>query len=102
MSLTHRCNRLFVLLAFAICVPAIAQSPDQTAPTPQIVTAKIRVDDLSMIIVPVSINGSGPYDLLLDTGSGKTIIDQKLARELGLPQAGESTVVGLWPQPGCR
>jgi hypothetical protein len=48
-----------------------------------------------MIIVPVSINGSGPYDFLLDTGSAKTMVDQKLADELGLPRAGEKTVVGV-------
>ena len=48
-----------------------------------------------MIIVPVSINGSGPYDFLLDTGCAKTIIDQKLADELGLARVSEKTVVGV-------
>ncbi len=95
MSLTHRFNRLFVLLAFATVVPAVAQVPEQTAPTPNIVTAKIKLDDLSMIIVPVSINGSGPYDFLLDTGAAKTMVDQKLADQLSLPRAGEKTVVGM-------
>ncbi len=95
MSLTHRFNRLFVLLAFATFVPAIAQAPEQTAPTSTHVTAKIKLDDLSMIIVPVSINGSGPYDFLLDTGSAKTMVDQKLADELGLPRVSEKTVVGM-------
>lgn len=95
MSLTHRFDRLSVLLAFATFIPAMAQVPEQTALTPNIVTAKIKLDDLSMIIVPVSINGSGPYDFLLDTGSAKTMVDQKLADELGLPRAGEKTVVGV-------
>jgi predicted aspartyl protease len=94
MSLTHRFNRLFVLLAFGTFLPAMAQVPEQTALTPNIVTAKIKLDDLSMIIVPVSINGSGPYDFLLDTGSAKTMVDQKLADQLGLQRAGEKTVVG--------
>ena len=48
-----------------------------------------------MIIVPVSINGSGPYDFLLDTGSSKTIVDHKLADGLGLPILGENTIVGV-------
>jgi predicted aspartyl protease len=95
MSLTHRFNRLFVLVAFATFVPAMAQAAEQTAPTTNIVTAKIKLDDLSMIIVPVSINGSGPYDFLLDTGSAKTMVDQKLADELGLALAGEKIVVGM-------
>ena len=95
MSLTRHFNRLFVLLSFAIFIPAMAQAPEQTAPATNIVTAKIKLDDLSMIIVPVSINGSGPYDFLLDTGCAKTIVDQKLADQLGLPRAGEKTVVGI-------
>jgi predicted aspartyl protease len=49
-----------------------------------------------MIIVPVSINGSGPYHFLLDTGCAKTMVNQKLADELGLPRVGgDKTVVGV-------
>jgi hypothetical protein len=33
-------------------------------------------------IVPVSINGSGPYNFLLDTGSNVTLVDRQLLREL--------------------
>jgi predicted aspartyl protease len=96
MSLIQRLNRPFVLLAFLTCLPAMAQVQDHTGPTPSIVTAKIRLDDLSMIIVPVSINGSGPYDFLLDTGCAKTMVNQKLADELGLPRVGgDKTVVGV-------
>ena len=94
MSLSRRFNRFFVLLALSTFIPAMAQVP-QTAPTTNIVTTKIKLDDLSMIIVPVTINGSGPYDFLLDTGCAKTIVDQKLADQLGLPRAGEKTVVGM-------
>lgn len=89
-----RFNRVFGLLAFAICLAAVAVARAQTEPTPWIVTAKMRVDDLSMIIVPVSINGSGPYDFLLDTGASKTMLDRKLADELGLTRVGEKTIIG--------
>lgn len=94
MSLIYGLNRLSVL-AFATFLTAMAQGPDQTASIPNIVTAKIRLDELSMIIVPVGINGSGPYDFLLDTGASKTIVDQKLAAELALPSVSEKTVVGM-------
>ena len=95
MSLPYRFNRLSALLIVAICVTSKATAQDQTGPTPRIVTAKIKLDDLSMIIVPVNINGSGPYDFLLDTGSSKTIVDQKLADELALPRVTEKTLVGM-------
>lgn len=42
----------------------------------------------SQIIVPVSVNGAGPYDFLVDTGNLITMVDPALASELGLkPQA---------------
>jgi hypothetical protein len=41
-----------------------------------------------MIVVPVTINGSGPFDFILDTGCTDSVIDQKLAAELSLPIAG--------------
>ncbi len=95
-----RFSQVSLLLICVSSLPTLAalattKVTGQTEPTPQIVTATITLDDLSMIIVPVSINGSGPYDLLLDTGSGKTIIDQKLADELGLPKVGERKIMGV-------
>jgi hypothetical protein len=41
-----------------------------------------------MIVVPVTINGSGPFDFILDPGCTDSVIDQKLAAELSLPIAG--------------
>jgi hypothetical protein len=95
MSLSHRFNCLFVLLAFATFIPALAQVPEQAAPAIDIVTAKIRLDDYSMIIVSVSINGSAPNDFLLDTGCANSIIDQKLAEQLTLPQVAQRKIMGV-------
>lgn len=95
MSLTCTFSRLLVLLTFAIPGPAASAAEDHTEPGRQLVTAKIKLDERSMIIVPVSINGSRPYDFMLDTGCAKTIIDQKLADQLGLPRTAEKTVVGV-------
>ena len=94
MSSINRFNRFLVVLAFAICASAVVAAQDQTEPTPQIVTAKIRLDDLSMMIVPVSINGAGPYDFVLDTGSSKTIVNRKLSEKLGLSLLGDNNFVG--------
>lgn len=40
----------------------------------------------SAIIVPVYINGRGPVNLILDTGSTLTCLDDSLAREFDLPR----------------
>src|SRR5215472_13856711 len=44
------------------------------------------------IVVPVSINHSGPYNFLLDTGTQMTMIDPALAAELHLAGTGEVSV----------
>ena len=95
MSRTGRFNYLLVLLTFAVSAFAIGAAQDHVEPAREPVTAKIKLDKRSMIIVPVSINGSRPYDFMLDTGCAKTIIDQKLADQLGLPRTAEKTVVGV-------
>jgi predicted aspartyl protease len=44
----------------------------------------------SMLIVPVKINGMGPFDFVMDTGSTVTILDGSLFRELGLKPDGNA------------
>ena len=85
----HFCQR-FVFLIISCSLPAIA------APAIPGVTARIRIMDDYMIVVPVTINGSGPYDLLLDTGSNNTMLDEKLADELALRRGHEDAVVRVW------
>ncbi|MHA2428196.1 MAG: aspartyl protease family protein [Candidatus Hermodarchaeia archaeon] len=42
------------------------------------------VNDTHMVGIPVSINGQGPFEFVLDTGAGGTVITPKLANELKL------------------
>lgn len=95
MSFFHSFASLSAVLAFTLGAPAFAAMPHQSQSTPAIVTARITLDNFSSIIVPVKINGSGPYDFLLDTGCSKSIVDQSLADELGLSRIGRKTVVGM-------
>src|SRR5215469_6260006 len=46
----------------------------------------------SQIDIPVSINGSRPYEFLVDTGSQMTIIEPSLAAELQLSPVGHAGV----------
>lgn len=39
------------------------------------------------LVVPVHINGRGPYSFVLDTGATLTCVDQDVASELSLPEA---------------
>ena len=40
-------------------------------------------------VVQVSLNGTGPYPFILDTGAPVTLVDSTLARNLGLPVVGQ-------------
>jgi predicted aspartyl protease len=45
------------------------------------------------LVVPVTVNGQGPYPFVLDTGATVTCVDAALAKELDLPE--RHGVVGL-------
>ncbi len=90
MSSIRHFGQRFVLLIILCSLPAIA-APEKTGGT-----AKFRIVNDYMIVVPVTINGSGPYDLLLDTGSNTTMLDQKLADELALRRGDEAPVARIW------
>ena len=95
MSLFGRSYRFFALACFTVCCSTAVVALEGVESADQGVTIGIRLNERSMIIVPVSVNGAGPYDFMLDTGCAKTIVDRKLARELSLPLVGEKTVIGV-------
>jgi predicted aspartyl protease len=47
------------------------------------------------IVVSVSINHSGPYNFLLDTGTQMTVVDVALAADLHLATTGNANVAGV-------
>jgi predicted aspartyl protease len=49
----------------------------------------------AVLLVPVYINGKGPYDFVLDTGATMTCLDQSLADSLRLPARFGQVGVGL-------
>ena len=55
-------------------------------------TTGIEVLDDGLVLVRVSVNGSGPHRFLLDTGGASTVVSDTLARDLGLMQAGSHRI----------
>jgi hypothetical protein len=53
-----------------------------------------RFVERSIVIVPVILNGSGPYDFVLDTAQQMTTIDPRVASELRLKLQGSAGVTG--------
>src|SRR5213593_2208651 len=86
-----RCAILIFLVALlASWTACVIQSPKdigvpaETAPGE--VNFELAPPNDAAIIVPVKINGQGPYKFVLDTGATFTCIDAKLVDELKLPE----------------
>jgi Aspartyl protease len=47
-------------------------------------------DGSTLALVPVTINGQGPFRFALDTGASKSLIDATLSDQLGLPVVGNA------------
>lgn len=46
----------------------------------------VAADERRRLTVPISIDGKGPYDFLIDTGAERTVISSELARHLALKE----------------
>jgi Aspartyl protease len=60
-----------------------------------VASLRLRLVQRSQIIVPVTINHSGSYDFLVDTGAQVTTVDPALATELHLKIEGTTGFVGV-------
>lgn len=61
-----------------------------TSSNPMTISLKIvrGQDNSTLAIVPVTINGTGPYDFIVDTGASISLIDKSLTLQLALPHTG--------------
>lgn len=89
------------LAALAGPAPAQPQQLRLDLPDPEAEPGSTQVatgrDKVSRITAPVTIDGRGPFDFLVDTGANRSCISQKLAESLQLasgPQMSVHTVVG--------
>ena len=92
---------LFCLLSPGCVVPSGVSpgSPSETAPGE--VGFELAGPNEAAIVVPVKVNGQGPYDFVLDTGATFTCVDRALAEELKLPEwSGPLGTVVLTPGEG--
>ena len=69
-------------VAVAIAAPAPAP-PDEAAGSTD--SLKMVLDASSRLTLPVMVNGRGPYNFLVDTGSERSVISRELAAVLDLP-----------------
>ncbi|MEI6440246.1 MAG: retroviral-like aspartic protease family protein [Alphaproteobacteria bacterium] len=91
--------------AVAPIAQARAQEQDDPAPNEPVTRAPTTRDKATRLVAPVTINGQGPFDFLVDTGANRSCISKDLAEALSLPAGPEisiRTMVGSHPHPTAR
>jgi len=85
--------RYFALLFWAALVPGALVA--QTGCPANVKAIPLHTLNQHQMVLSVSINHSGPYDFLLDTGTQMTVVDTSLAADLHLKTTGNATVAGV-------
>lgn len=94
----RECRRALVVVAALLsmqCRFALAAAAEELAPAPPpLFEATTRADVIGRVLVPVFINGEGPFQFVLDTGANRTVLTPGLVSRLGL-RMGEGSRVTL-------
>jgi len=105
MSLTRRHAAAAMLALGGIALPfrqALAQEPAATPEEPP-TRVDTGLDGFEHMLAPVTINGQGPFQFLIDTGANTSCISHDLAERLMLAATEPAlvhTVVGARQRPG--
>lgn len=105
------CTPLAALAATALSAtplpppPSLADGPPLTAeaaagtgplaPSPDAELLEAVADPYDRMTVPVTIEGHGPFQFMIDTGAQATVVTRELGARLSLAPAGRATVVGM-------
>src|SRR5947209_4091468 len=82
------------LAAFILAANVVPSLLAKTECPGNVASVPFRLVNRHEMIVVVSVNRSGPYDFLLDTGTEVTMVSSSLAAELRLNSQGAAVVAG--------
>jgi hypothetical protein len=80
------------LVLAATIVPALPAEPHCPG---NVASVPLRLTNIHQMVVAVSVNHSGPYNFLLDTGTQITMVDPSLAADLHLKTQDSAVVAGV-------
>jgi len=75
-----------VLAQEAVVPPAVEPEPDAGYALPT------RMDRIGRVLVPVMVNGQGPFRFILDTGANRSVLSMELAELLHLEPSSEHPI----------
>ncbi len=73
-----------MLLLFGLTVQAAGELPAPPSADEPLYASQTRKDRIGRMLVPVMINGQGPFRLIVDTGASYSTVSPQLAQTLGL------------------
>lgn len=107
VALSYRWARVLLPLTVAallggceVGAPARVEAPADTAAGE--IGFRMAGRNAAAILVPVHINGEGPFDFVLDTGATLTCIERETAARLALPEQRGALGVGVGIGGGGR
>jgi hypothetical protein len=74
--------------------PTLVPAPPPAIPSPNVVL-ETAFDHAQRLTVPVFLNGKGPFDFVVDTGSNRCVVAAEVADYCRLPEAGVAPVHGI-------
>ena len=95
--MNHAFCRIHLQLLVSVSLAAITLPVLQAQPRcpGNIAGVAPRFVQRALVVIPVKINGAGPFDFMVDTGSQITVIDPSLAAELSLKAQGRVGLVSV-------
>ena len=99
MKLSSLCTSLCIFLAIAFAFTSISSQAETRCPG-NLPSLHPRIVAGALLVIPVKINQSGPFDFMVDTGSQLNVIDPALAAQLNLKSQGTVGLVATaaWSQ----
>lgn len=93
-----RIRCLAAMMLLLLCPPLAAQ--ENPAVPPAVVRTQASQDN--RLTIPITINGKGPWNFVVDTGSQRTVIARDLAERLALPPGRHLTVISMTAKARAR
>ena len=85
----------FGSIGYAQTPPPPATAEEQTGAEPTSEVMQMLGDRYRRMTVPVTINGEGPFQFMIDTGAQATVLSHKLADQLQLDERETATLIGM-------
>ena len=81
--------------AVALATSLTGAAAEAPPPDPTVEVLNIDRDRYQRMTVPVTIQGHGPFDFMIDTGAQATVLSRDLADQLQLYNRGTATLIGM-------